>query len=288
MPNEITLAHLDGMRETIKFKQPFACDSRYYTYYSRRADGHLAVMAICDPFGQPAKRAAYLLEHDETADDTVVAFGRPLAIYEANIATFDPSGTRALVEFGSLLRGFYLEDGSGAHPITATVSANGKRFSLATAFEAFKTQDDIKTGNASSPDWSPDGSQIVFFATPDAVNRESFDRVQGEWQLYLMPMDTLAPRVAVAGIYNAHRLAWSPDGRYIAFIGQLGSQRRTGLWLYDTKDQSVKLISEGTFGDLMWSHEGKDIYAIRNDDYKKPGEVWQFDLSAMTPSSAAK
>ena len=116
-------------------------------------------------------------------------------------------------------------------------------------------------GDDTNPAWSPDGHSIAFLSARDAVPR-----------LHLMQADGSKPRAASkseattdptdAGIIGHRDIAWSPDGRIIAFVEQ--RQGRAGLRLLRLSDGSIVGRSDGAWIDEMpsWSPDGKHLVFV--------------------------
>ncbi|EQD69103.1 acylaminoacyl-peptidase, partial [mine drainage metagenome] len=74
--------------------------------------------------------------------------------------------------------------------------------------------------NLASPQFSPDGTRVVFVAIrPDFVH-DRYDRT-------LMVVDTAggAPTALVRGMRDLQMPRWSPDGRTLAFIAKVAKQK---------------------------------------------------------------
>lgn len=278
-PEEIAYVTIDGRWKKLQFERKFECDQAvYYSGFDRLADGRLAIRGYCTRVG-PQQAASYLLAYDEAQQTTSLLVSSPLPIDDSLSFAWNPSATRALVSFGTLFSGLYWMDASGAQPITSSVEANGKAFSLETAFVGFTRDGVPNTGNATAPAWSPNGSTIAFFASTDSINRRGTSRITGSWLLCLMDAQSLEPKVVLKNVYRIGKLRWSSDGRFIAFNGQIGSNGSEGLWVYAVAKSETKLVTEGTFSDFIWSANDKTIYGIRymgGDTQEK--EVWQYDL----------
>jgi WD40 repeat protein len=124
----------------------------------------------------------------------------------------------------------------------------------------------------SSPSWSPDGSAMVFSAMStdgradlyvyDRVE-ETLDRLTNDW-------------------YNDVEPAWSPDGRWIAFVsdrthhGWDGSQN---LFLFDLQNREMLYLTNGPWKDAgpAWSEDGEKL--LFTSDREGIRNVYSTDLS---------
>ena len=120
---------------------------------------------------------------------------------------------------------------------------------------------DIGDG-ACQPDWSPDGTQLVFIS-PCAGNYEIYQTAA----LFMINADgtdlTQLPSV-FGGDFDP---SWSPDGKKIAFT----SVRNNGqmeIYVLDLEDQSVQLLSQKYGKDHQpdWSPDGKEIMFVSERD----------------------
>ncbi len=126
---------------------------------------------------------------------------------------------------------------------------------------------DLQRG-ACQPDWSPDGSQLVFIS-PCEGNQEAY---RGS-SLFIINADgtELQPLpVQGGGDYDP---AWSPDGRKIAFTS-LRDLGRPQIYVLDLTTLEVVKLSLENFKDIQpaWSADGSQILFIstRNGPY----QVW--------------
>jgi Tol biopolymer transport system component len=110
------------------------------------------------------------------------------------------------------------------------------------------------------PRWSPDGSQIAFFA---GTSQQTF-------RLYLVPAAGGVPRRATAGETAEADPSWSPDGRQLAFGSLSGNQAGTPadrvIQLVDLASGRVTSLpgSQGFFSP-RWSPDGRSIVALSID-----------------------
>jgi WD40 repeat protein len=102
-----------------------------------------------------------------------------------------------------------------------------------------------------------------------------------------MDAKSLEPRPALSGITHPQGLEWSPDGRWLAFGGEL-SQHGEGTWLFEPRTGEILRLAEEIMWSLAWSPDGTRIAAIQGT-YASSGdiedilmsEVIVFELSAI-------
>lgn len=105
-------------------------------------------------------------------------------------------------------------------------------------------------GNDVTPDlsWSPDGQELVFAAFPTDQG--------GLRQLYVVNVRTHGVRRLPSVPTGATQPVWSPDGRWIAFVGGVAPDR---IYLLSTKTRKVRAVGHATGLDIAWSPNGKQL-----------------------------
>jgi Tol biopolymer transport system component len=111
-----------------------------------------------------------------------------------------------------------------------------------------------ETGSMIDPNWSPDGTKVVF-------GRGSPNFVQGKLDLRIVDLNTRQVTV-VPGSAGKWSPRWSPDGRYIA---ALVYRQINHLAVFDVKLQRwLDLAVNGQVGFPNFSRDSKFIYFVHN------------------------
>lgn len=123
-------------------------------------------------------------------------------------------------------------------------------------------------------DWSPDGRYLVFSA--DYSEDEDFSFIQ---DIYLYDLETKEKLNLTNGQGLFFDGKFSPDGRYVAMIGNDFTYKNAtlnGVWLYDLENQELKNISQS------WDIPVGDYVAA---DFQQgavsPGIIWTGDSSGI-------
>lgn len=137
---------------------------------------------------------------------------------------------------------------------------------------------DLPPGGVPALAWAPDGQRFAMQTFPStspknegAVESAPFDvSIRGldghVTSLLRGPggIDPAASRLAPDGTIGAMTmLSWSPDGRWIAFRGQVGEQPLPSSWLLAADGSAPMPVDPtgGLVGTLAWSRTGSDLLA---------------------------
>ncbi len=127
----------------------------------------------------------------------------------------------------------------------------------------------------SAPQWSPDGSSIVY-ASIQNFDEGSFT---GRISLDLMNLDTgVATDLTGEGLNHASSPSWSPDGEHLAFVSLRMERRRGGnltlldgdVWTVAVRTGELINVTRGELEDenwVYWSPDGDRMLILTN-----PGE----------------
>jgi hypothetical protein len=117
-------------------------------------------------------------------------------------------------------------------------------------------------GKAGAPALSPDGTTLAFVASPRSVGVSGLQaRLAQPWDIYLADMQSERTRRVVGDLDGATGLAWSPDGKQLAYAGGAAG---SGVWLVEPASGTPHLVSAGDYGYLTWAASGDTIAAIRH------------------------
>ncbi|MFQ5627155.1 MAG: TolB family protein [bacterium] len=110
-----------------------------------------------------------------------------------------------------------------------------------------------------SPQWSPDGNEIVFVKNDD---------------IYTVSIDNRELRRITINGYKNNYARWSPKGRQIAF--QSRKDDTTSVWVVSADGGDAKRITSGLDSRPCWSTNGKQLYFIRQT--VNQSNIWEVSL----------
>lgn len=104
--------------------------------------------------------------------------------------------------------------------------------------------------NLADPDWSADGTKLVFGREADLMGKES-----GPHNIQVLDLKTLQTQI-LPGSENLFSPRWSPDGQWIVAL----SLDQTRLLLYDVSGRRWRTLATGSAADPVWSPDSKEVY----------------------------
>lgn len=122
--------------------------------------------------------------------------------------------------------------------------------------------------NQADPDWSSDGTTLVFGRLPELMAEEAQAKA-----IYLFNLKTKKME-KIAGSDGLFSPRWSPDGRSIAAL----SIDQTKLMLFDIATQSWRTLASQNIADPVWARDGKSIFF---HDFVQEGQpIYRLSIAA--------
>lgn len=126
----------------------------------------------------------------------------------------------------------------------------------------------------SSPNWSPDGKEIVFSGIDFG----------GVSDLYIVEEETGVLKRLTNDFYDDRDPAWSPDGRVIAFSSDRSYHGKDGflnLFLYSFDTGKIRFLTDGKYNDYApsWSPDGQKL--AFSSDREGAFNIWMIKNNAV-------
>jgi hypothetical protein len=153
----------------------------------------------------------------------------------------------------------------GVNPLQVLVGEGANRFSLGANLGG----DSCRDGRADWPAWSPDGSRIALFASPDSEGRTGLDRLRSPWDLYISGSDFTKMEPALKDVLSPRGLIWSPDNTRLAFSGTRDGE--PGTWIFDESSNQLTKVSSDDLAWLTWSPDGQRLAGL--EEVESPEEA---------------
>lgn len=248
-----------------------SCTILYYLTVGILPDGRLSIVKNCDVYKnlnqQPIEELTYIMGYDWQTGEMKQLVKESLPPFGGNSYSWNPDMTKGVQEAGDLLSTILWLTPERAEPMNITIDDNFRHWSLADNYWVMlnRNNQERDIGIAKWPTWSPNGQQIAFFASLDAIGRSGISRATGEYFLYLMNVDTLQPISILDGLRFAHQLEWSPNGEWMAFTAQKDGycSEYNCLWLFSPRRNYLVQVTDDQTDYFSWSPDGQKLVTTR-------------------------
>jgi hypothetical protein len=239
-------------------------------------DGRLGFRETCGPADPARGLRVRLLAWDlEGRPDVLLETDEPVGEF-----TFAPGLEDGLYSVdSSICAGIAaIRDGE---PAPLPVRLDGVNWALDAALSGGEC---VEEGRAGGPAISPDGREVAFAASPASAGVEGQARLDVPWNLYVMDRREQRPKAVLEDVGSLGRPLWSPDGRLIAFNGEIDG--RAGVYVLRLADRRVLPVSlEADDAATSWSPAGRELLAVREsgplDELPERSELIRLDVSGV-------
>lgn len=233
----------------VPFIKPDECDVGRYQTINRLPGEGLGFIYDCTIF-EPYMKINYSLYNWDMVTGEFQLLHTYPRYFGATDFTVSPGEMEIIQE----------EGGNNPQPLLHHVAQNGEMTQFVPDF--FR---------AGSPDWSPDGETIAFFANESGPEEKSSifaglvelnNVIDFPWDLYLMDKTSGETQVVLSGVQYVTGLKWSPDGRWLAFRGTF--QEKVGIYVFDPNTLELIRIW-GKSNKFDWSPDSEQMVILDLD-----------------------
>lgn len=225
--------------------------------------------------------------------------GQPKRLTDGVIGPGDPRGaTDRTPHWSPAGKWILFQSGRHGKDELFVVSEDGKSKKFLASAELYQGRDQIgdsavkeSDGLAADrfdpdPAWSPDGASIVYtersrehFA--GKLKLIHFDSATG--QSIGAPVELYEPRPDRGGAWAINKVAWSPDGKTLAFTLQDTGWDKVYLLPVNGGQPKQLTLGEGEDYAPTYSPDGKSLAIISNRNHPEEERVWIVPLSGSEP-----
>lgn len=245
--------------ERIHLREDPDCAATRYSHLTRLPDGRLGLLKTClaeAPQEDTYELVAYDFEHSRI--DTLMK--QPIGFRTLGDFSWSPDLGRGIASRSNgICSSLVWLTAEGVEELELDIPYGGEVVRVdASSFS--------ETGcdghpRVDKPAWSPDGSSIAFFFSPRSEGLSGRARLAAPWDLFLMDPVNLTAQRELEGVFYPSSAAWSPDGAWLAFSGQI-TGRGKGTWLYSPEEGELRRLTLDTVAWLSWSPDGRAIVGV--------------------------
>jgi hypothetical protein len=187
-------------------------------------------------------------------------FAPPIAVIQGGQLTLTRDGSSGFFGTGSrICDGVLRIDASRADDPGIVISGDRGGFTIGAS--ALGTSELCDSGQARSPDISPDGKTLALFASPAAVRTTGLDRLEVPFDIYLIDLASLEVMRIPVSVRDPRDLRWSPVGNRLAFTGNVDGTGRS-LTVLELSSRRRTVIRGRVEGGMSWSPDASRIASI--------------------------
>lgn len=274
-PDHLARVSLDGSFSEIEPSEDPDCFATQYRF-PIGVESEIVAIKECMLL-QPGVRSTYSLVEVNDKTGAVHPFlGTPTTYWMSTVSVSSSLDTAVVTVGGSLCGTLGVVRSSGLVLPSLVIRDGDRSWNLDEGYPVpNRGHACTPVGQASWPTWSPVGSGLAFFASPQSIGVDGIARGEVPSNLYLLPdPQSSAYSVLIRDINSARALTWSPDGEWLAFSGLLPDDG-VGTWLLNPKTAHLIRVVEDEAEFIAWSPDGDRLAIVRpaTSDVVGPSEI---------------